>query len=264
MSEFVRRYGPWAIVTGASSGIGEATARGLAARKLSVVLVARRRERLDTLADELRTKHSVETRVVELDLVAPDACETLRAATAGLEIGLLVNNAGFGLKGEFLALSLAEQRRMVELNCQLPVALAHAFLPEMVARRRGGMIVVASAAAFQGMPMTALYSATKGFEVLWAEGLREELRPHGVDVIALCPGPTDTEGPRRTGVDPSKVPIKMMSPATVAEAGIETLGRRAIVIPGFGNRFVYFLVRLLPRALVTRLAGRIVRRVTNG
>ncbi|MEO8875057.1 MAG: SDR family NAD(P)-dependent oxidoreductase, partial [Polyangiaceae bacterium] len=138
-----------------------------------------------------------------------------------------------------------------------------AFVPQMVARRRGGVIIVASAAAFQALPGTAAYSATKSFEVLFAEGIREELRPFDVDVLALCPGPTDTEGPRRTGVDPDKVPIKMMTAQAVAKAGIESLGARAITIPGFMNRFVYYLVQLLPRALVTRLAGKMIRRVSK-
>jgi uncharacterized protein len=259
---FALRYGPWAIVTGASSGIGEQLARQMAARGLHVVLVARRRDRLDALAAEITRAHKVEARVVELDLVHDGACAKLVEAAAGLEVGLLVNNAGFGLKGEFLDLALDEQRRMIALNCRVPVELTHTFVPAMVARRRGGVIVVASAAAFQGLPGTSAYSATKAFEVLLAEGLREELRPHGVDVIALCPGPTDTEGPRRTGVDPAKVPIKMMSPAPVAQAALDQLGRRAIVIPGFANRLVYYLVRLLPRAWVTRIAGKMIRRVS--
>src|SRR5581483_11604058 len=145
----------------------------------------------------------------------------------------------------------------------VPVELTHTFAPAMVARKRGGVIVVSSAAAFQGLPGSAAYSATKGFDLLLAEGLREELRPHGVDVIALCPGSTDTEGPRRTGVDPDKVPLKMMPPAPVARAALDGIGRRGLVIPGFANRFVYVLVRLLPRAWVARAAGRMIRRVSK-
>jgi len=263
MTDFASRYGPWAIVTGASSGIGDQLARQLAAKQLHVVLVARRRDRLDALADELRAQHRVEIRVVELDLVSPGACAALEAATDGLEIGLLVNNAGFGMKGEFLDLDLPEQLRMIELNCRIPVELTHVFMPQMVKRRRGGMIMVASAAAFQGLPNTSLYAATKGFEVLLSEGLHEELRPHNVDVLALCPGPTDTEGPRRTGVDPDKVPIKMMSPAVVAKAALDSLGHRPTIIPGLTNRLVYYLVRLLPRAFVSRQAGKMIRNLSK-
>lgn len=260
---FKAHYGPWAIVTGASSGIGEELARQLAARGLSIVLVARRRDRLQKLADDLEREHKVDTLVIETDLANVDACDNLVTATNGLEIGLLVNNAGFGLKGQFLVLDIEEQRRMIAVNCRAPLELTHAFVPAMVARRRGGVIVVASSAAFQGLPGTAAYSATKAFELLFAEGIREELRPFDIDVLALCPGPTDTEGPRRTGVDPDKVPIKMMTAHDVAKSGIESLGARAIAIPGFMNRLVYYLVRLLPRALVSRLAGRVIRSVSK-
>ncbi len=261
MTSFRDRYGPWAIVTGASSGIGDELAKRIAACGIHVVLVARRRDRLEALASELEKKHAIETRVVELDLGSEQACADLVEATKGLEIGLLVNNAGFGMKGEFLDLDVAEQRRMIAVNCRAPLELTHAFAPQMVARKRGGVIVVASAAAFQGLPGTAAYSATKAFEVLFAEGIREELRPFGVDVLALCPGPTDTEGPRRTGVDPDKVPVKMMHPGDVAQAGLDALGARAISIPGFVNKLAYFLVRLLPRAFVTRIAGKLIRSV---
>jgi len=264
MKDYRARYGPWAIVTGASSGIGEQFARQLAAKKLHLVLVARRRDRLDALAAELIRDHAVEIRVVELDLAKPSAGATLEAATKDLEIGLLINNAGYGLKGDFVDLDRQEQLRMIDLNCRLPVELTHIYLPQMIARRRGGLIIVASTAAFQGLPYTSLYAATKGFEVIFAEGLYEELRPHHVDVIALCPGPTDTEGPRRTGVDPAKVPIKMMSPATVAQAALDRLGQRTFIIPGFANRFLYFLVRLLPRAFVTRTAGKSMRNIASG
>ena len=258
---FRERYGPWAIVTGASSGIGEEFARQLAAYGLNLVLVARRRDRLEALAKEIERDHKIEALVIESDLGNVDACDNLVLATSPLEIGLLVNNAGFGLKGEFLDLDLDEQRRMITVNCRAPVELTYAFAPAMVKRKRGGVIIVASAAAFQGLPGTAAYSATKAFELLFAEGIREELRPFGVDVLALCPGPTDTEGPRRTGVDPDKVPIKMMTAAAVAKAGIETLGPHAITIPGFVNRLVYYLVRLLPRAIATRIAGKLIRSV---
>ncbi|HEX7665476.1 MAG TPA: SDR family oxidoreductase [Polyangiaceae bacterium] len=260
---FRERYGPWAIVTGASSGIGDEFAKQLAAVKMNVVLVARRKDRLETLAAELEKAHGIETRIVELDLGRADACDVLALATKGLEIGLLVNNAGFGMKGEFVTLDRAEQARMIAVNCRAPLELTHAFLPAMIERKRGGVIVVASSAAFQALPNTAAYSATKAFETWFAEGLGEEVRPHGVDVLALCPGPTDTEGPRRTGVDPAKVPVKMAHPRDVAKAGLDALGKKAIEIPGFTNKLVYVLVKFLPRTLVTRIAGALIRRVST-
>jgi short-subunit dehydrogenase len=259
---FRERYGPWAIVTGASSGIGEELARQLAVLKMNVVLVARRRERLEALGAELAKTHGIATRIVELDLGSDDACDALVEATRDLEIGLLVNNAGIGMKGEFAALDRAGQTHMLALNCRAPLELTHAFLPQMIARKRGGVIVVSSTAGFQALPISAAYSATKAFATLFAEALAEELRPHGVHVLALCPGPTDTEGPRRTGVDPSKVPVKMMHPRDVAKAGLDALGQRAIEVPGFTNQLIYCLVKFLPRALVTRMAGRLIRRAS--
>ncbi len=216
---------------------------------------------MEALAKEIERDHKIETIVIESDLGNAGACENLVLATSPLEIGLLVNNAGFGMKGEFLDLDIEEQSRMIAVNCRAPMELTHAFAPQMVKRKRGGVIIVSSAAAFQGLPGTAAYSATKAFELLLAEGIREELRPFGVDVLALCPGPTDTEGPRRTGVDPDKVPGGMMTAAAVARGGIDSLGPKAIVIPGFINRFIYYLVRLLPRAFVSRVAGKLIRSV---
>lgn len=261
--DFARRYGPWAVVTGASSGIGEAMARRLAGRGLKVVLVARRRERLDALAAELARSHGAEARAVTLDLAAEGAGGALAAATAGLEVGLLVNNAGFGMKGEALSNDPAEERRMIALNCASPLELTRAFAPAMAARGRGGVVFVSSTAAFQGLPYTAAYSATKGFGLLYAEGLREELRPRGVDVLALCPGPTDTEGPRRTGVDPARVPVRMMDADEVALAGLDALGRRGVEIPGLANKLAYAAGRLLPRAVVSRVGGALIRRVVG-
>jgi len=260
---FRERYGRWAVVTGASSGIGAEFARQLAAAGLSLVLVARRRDRLEELAADLAAAHGVEARVSEHDLAAPGAVAALAAEVAELDVGLLVNNAGFGMKGGFFELDASEQRRMVELNCQVPVALTHALGAPMAARGRGGIVIVASTAAFQGLPWSSLYGATKGFDLLLGEGLWGELTPMGVDVLTLCPGPTDTEGPRRTGVNPDKVPGKLMAVGPVVRAAMHGLGRRAVVIPGVRNRLGSFLTRLVPRSLATRTAGKLVRRATG-
>jgi len=262
--DFLHRYGPWALVTGASSGIGDALARELAARGLHLVLCARRKDRLDTLAAELTKKHGIEVRTVEVDLSKPDFLPVVEQATHGLDIGLLVNNAGFGDKGELIGSDLTMHLRMLDTNCRAPLVLTCAFGPRLVARGRGGILFTSSTAAFQGLPFTSHYAATKGYDLQLAEGLWYELRPKGVDVVALCPGPTDTEGPRRTGVDSTKVPIKMMDCATVARAGLDALGRGPMVIPGFSNRFIAFLVKLVPRRFATSIGGKMVARVTGG
>ncbi|HVV85152.1 MAG TPA: SDR family NAD(P)-dependent oxidoreductase [Kofleriaceae bacterium] len=259
--DLVERYGPWAVVTGASSGIGAEFARQLAARGLSVVLVARRRDKLAALASELAAAHGVDVRVAAHDLCAAGAVEALIAQLDNLDVGLVVNNAGLGWKGAFVDQDPAEQRRMIELNCTAPVALTRALAPRLVARGRGGIVIVSSTGAFQGLPWSALYGATKAFDLLLGEALRVELRGHGVDVLTLAPGGTDTEGPMNTGVDPGKVPGKLMPVAPVVTAALAGLGRRGLVVPGAGNRAAHLAVRMVPRAVAASAAGRILRRV---
>lgn len=258
-TDFVDRYGPWALVTGASSGIGAELARQLAAAGLSIVLVARRRDRLEALGRSLGQSY----RVCAHDLAEPSAIAALAAEVADLDLGLVVNNAGLSWKGAFVEQDPAQARRMIELNCQAPVALTHALLPRLIARGKGGVIVVASTGAFQGLPWSAVYGATKAFDLSFGEALRVELAGHGVDVLTLAPGGTDTEGPMNTGVDPAKVPGKLMPVAPVVSAALAGLGRRSIVVPGAANRVAHFATRLVPRSFAARTAGRIMRRVTS-
>ena len=150
---------------------------------------------------------------------------------------------------------------MFELNCQTPVALTRALAPALVARGRGGVIVVASTGGLQGLPWSTVYGASKGFDLLFGEGLGPELATHGVDVLTLAPGGTDTEGPRRTGVELAKV--KLMPVAPVVRAALAGLGRRALVIPGATNKLASLAVRLVPRAVATRAAGRIMQKITR-
>lgn len=260
-SPFSDRYGPWAIVTGASSGIGEELARKLAARGLHLVLVARRKDRLDALAAAITAARGVQVRVAAIDLARADFLAELEQITADIEVGLLANNAGFGSKGPFLASDLAFQIEMLEVNCRASLILAHAYGRRMAARRRGGIIITSSTAAFQGVPFTSHYAATKGWGLQLAEGLWFELQREGIDVLALCPGPTDTEGPRRTGVDPTRVPGKLMEVAPVVDAALEALGKQPVVIPGLTNRLAYLAVRLASRRFATSTAGRLLLRV---
>ena len=258
----VERYGPWAVVTGASSGIGAEFARQLAAAGLSVALVARRADRLAELAAQLRAAHGVDARVCAHDLADPAAPDALAADVADLDVGLVVNNAGLSYKGDVFAHDPAHRRRMIELNCQAPVAITHAFGPRLIARGRGGVIIVSSTGAFQALPWSAVYGATKAFDLVYGEALHVELAPHGIDVVTLAPGGTDTEGPMNTGVDPSRVPGKLMSVEPVVAAALAGLGRRALVVPGATNRLAHFATRLVSRGFAARTAGKIMRRVT--
>lgn len=240
-------YGPWAVITGASAGLGEEFARQLAALKLNLVLVARREERLRVLQQELVRKHGVEVSVLPLDLGEEDAARRLDEATANLDVGLFVNNAGFGYMGRFLQQDEARLAEMIRLNCQAVMFLSHRFGRRLTERGRGGMIVVASLAGFQPTPYMACYGATKGFDLLLGEGLAYELKGSGVDVVVLCPGSTRTEFGAVAG---STGKGEGMAAGPVVRAAIRALGRKVVVVPGVPNKLAAFLDRLFPRPMV--------------
>ena len=243
-----------ALITGASAGLGVDFARQLSAKGKRVVLVARRRDRLDTLAAELRN-----ARAVELDLSAAGATDRLMAdlAAKGEHVELLVNNAGFGLTGRFAELDGKRQRQMIDLNCGALVELAHAVLPGMIERRAGAILNVASTAAFQPGPGMAVYFATKAFVLSFSEALHEEVKGQGVNVSALCPGPIATEFGEVAGFGPSNASSKLAAAsAPVAAAGLKGLERnQAIVIPGLMNKSTAQAHRFFPRGVVRRAVG---------
>lgn len=234
--EFRDRYGPWALVTGASAGIGYEFARRLAARGLDVILVARQAGRLETLAAELEREHRVEARALAVDLTDPTFIEAIRGEVGGRQVGLLVNNAGTTVGGGFLESDLDLQRRTVELNVLAPLVLAHDLGQGMRARGRGGIIFVSSLFALQGVPNFANYAATKSYDLILGEGLAYELGRTGVDVLSVLPGPTLTEGTANMGAEPDKGPMKFRSPEGVAETALAVLGKRSTVVPGAMNR----------------------------
>ncbi len=247
------RYGEWALVTGASAGIGRELARALAREGLSLVLTARRSDRLAELATELERAHGIRTRVVPLDLGAAGGAERLARAVADLEIGMAALNAGFGGIGDFVSLEPERVREMVELNCTAPAVLARALLPAMQQRGRGAVIVVGSVAGAVPMPFHALYSATKAFDNTLGEALAEELRGTGVDVVALLPGSTETEFQQSAG----ERPHAGESAARVAEEALRALGREPSFVVGTFNWLrVNAAVRLLSRPLLLRLVRR--------
>ena len=242
-----------AVVTGASAGLGEEFARQLAAKGHRLVLVARRRERLEVLAEELGN-----ARAVELDLSRPGAAGQLVADIIrhGEAVQLLVNNAGFGLAGGFAELDGKRQREMIDLNCGALTELAHAVLPGMIERKSGGILNVASTAAFQPGPGMAVYFATKAFVLSFSEALHDEVRRHGVKVSCLCPGPTRTEFRSVSGFDP-KGPIGKISAdaESVVRAGLDGRERnKAVVVPGLSNKLIAQAHRLFPRAVMRRAA----------
>jgi short-subunit dehydrogenase len=257
--KFRDKYGEWALVTGASAGIGLEFARQLAREGMSVVLTARREDRLNTLAGELRAEFHVDTRVVPVDLAAPDGADRLADAVADLQIAMLVNNAGFGLAGRFDKLATDRLREMVVVNCVVPVVLTSRILPGMVKRGRGAVIVVGSVAGRQPLPLHAVYSATKGFDLLFGEGLWGELRGTGVDAIVIEPGPTQTEFQAVAGENVSN----HGEPASnVVQATFDALGKQPSVVSGWFNFFRANAIRLVPRSLTAIIAKKVVEKQT--
>jgi short-subunit dehydrogenase len=250
MSNFVERYGPWALVTGASSGIGEAFARRLAAIGMNLVLVARREDRLRKLADDLHSQHSVSTRVVPVDLSQDDFLPIIERATGDLQVGLLVNNAGIATTGNFLDNDLRAELAMLDINNRAPLILAHHFGRLMRQRGRGGIVFVSSTVAFSGVPSWSNYAASKAHDLVFAEGLAKELRNDGISVLALCPGPTRTElWPAGTK------PLFPMQPNAVVNTALKNLGRKTTVVAGWKNALTALATRLLPRAWNATLFG---------
>lgn len=259
MSRFKEKYGPWALVTGASSGIGEQFARQLADRGLNLMLVARREERLRALAEELRARAGIEARVASVDLGTEDFLTEVERATEGLEIGLLVNNAGFAVTGDFLDNDIGAEEQMLQVNCRAPLLLAHAYGRPMRARGRGGMIFLGSAVGFTAVPTWSHYAATKSYDMLVAEGISNELRKAGVDVLALCPGTTRTGFQEESGTSD----LLALEPKDVVRVGLRSLGRRTTVVPGLVNKLNVLSTRLLPRALNRIAFGGVVRYMTD-
>jgi hypothetical protein len=224
-----RRYGPWAVVAGASEGIGAAFATALARDGINVVLAARRPAPLDSLASRLRESHHVDARPVAVDLSSEDGVDELTAACAGLEVGLVVVNAAYAPIGRFLDRDEAHLVRAITLNCVTPVRLIHRFAPAMVERGRGGIIVMSSLAGQQGSPGITTYAATKAFGAVLAEGLWAELRGTGVEVVACVAGAVSTPGLAQA--KQRRAP-GTVAPDVVAEAALRALGHGPRVVPG--------------------------------
>lgn len=257
--DFCSKYGPWAVVTGASAGLGAHYCRQLAERGLNILLVARRRHRLEALATELQSQHGVECRVLALDLLADNAIAEVSAAVDDVEVGLLVNNAGFGWRGSFLEGGAERFRDMIRLNCEVPTLLSYAMLPAMVERKRGGMLMLASTAAFQPTPFFSVYGATKGYDLLLGEALNEEFRGSGVDVLTVCPGSTETEFHAIAGTE-STFP-KMADPADVVGQSLDLLGRRMTFVHGFKNSMMVAGNRVAPRSMVAKVSARVIKKI---
>ncbi len=251
----------WALVTGASAGIGLALAEQLAAIGSHLVLTARRADRLQQLATDLAGKYGVRVEIVQADLGRPEAPEEIFAFTTArnLQIDLLINNAGFGAFGLNHEIEARRLGEMIQVNCSAVVHLTHLFVPAMVERRRGDILIVSSVAAFQALPFNSTYAATKAFDLIFSEGIAEELRPFGIRVCALCPGSTTTEF-QQVANQPDRIFRVAETAEKVARVGLEGLAAgKTCVISGTMNRLMMQGKRLASRRFVTKMAAKMMR-----
>jgi short-subunit dehydrogenase len=260
-NEFRSRYGPWALVAGASDGLGAAYAEALAKGGLDLILVARRGELLQALAARLHAQYAINVRSLPLDLSQPEAAEQIARETQPDEVGLLVYNAAFSAVGRFLDHPLEDHLREIDTNVRTPLGLVNTFGQRMLAAGHGGIILMSSLSAFQGSAYISTYSATKAFNIVLAEGLWEEWRRSGVDVLACIAGAIRTpnylaSSPKRSG----GIADATLEPETVVAEALAALGHRPTVIPGRLNRLSSFVMRrLLSRQAAIRIMGNVLR-----
>jgi short-subunit dehydrogenase len=256
-----RWTGKWALVTGASAGIGLALAEELAAGGVHLVLTARRIDRLEKMAAEFSAKYGIKVEVFASDLARAEAPAEIVGFTSrkGIEVELLVNNAGFGAFGYIHEIPESRTLEMIQVNCSAVVQLTRLFVPAMVDRRHGDVLIVASVAGFQAVPFNSVYAATKAFDLIFAEGIAEELREFGVCVCALCPGSTTTEF-QEVAQQPDRVFRGAETAEKVARVGLAGLAQgKSCVISGTKNRLMLEAERLAPRRFIAKMAAKMMR-----
>lgn len=256
---FFTRYGPWAVVTGASSGIGCAIAQRLASAGLNVVLVARNQNRLEDLAAMLKTRYRIDAKVLSLDLSQVSADRQLAVATQDLDIGLLVAAAGFGTSGPFLDATLEQEWEMLSVNCRALMAATHHFSRRFAQRGSGGLILLSSIVGFQGTPFSAHYAATKAYVQSLAEALHVELKGKGVDVLAAAPGPTQSGFADRAGMQMGAT----LKPNDIAQPILNALGRRSLLFPGLLSKLLIYSLSPLPTWVRARIMGKVMGSMTK-
>lgn len=253
--DMAMRYGKWALITGASAGIGLEFARQLASAGMNLALVARRGEVLAARAEELAREFNIETVWIARDLSEDGAVEAIFDQLAAIEIALLVMNAGAETTGHFTMVPLHRHIQLQRLNVDVPMRMARLFGQAMMERGRGGLIFVSSLFGYQGVPLVANYAASKAYVLSLGEALNVEMKPFGVDVLVLSPGLTNTDMPSQMPVDFAKVPITKSEPHQVVRVALASLGRKATVVPGLINKLYAWENRLIPRSWPVKLFG---------
>ncbi|MFQ5677133.1 MAG: SDR family NAD(P)-dependent oxidoreductase [bacterium] len=257
MTDFIAKYGQWALVTGASSGIGAEFSRQLGEKGLNLVLVARRKEILDAKAEDLKDAFGIEVMTIGLDLTETNAIQKLYEKAKNIDIGLVVPNAGMATEGNFSKIPLEEQNQVLVLNCMVPMQMAHLFGQRLIERGRGGIIFVASTFGYQAVPYFANYAASKSYILTFGESLHYEFKRNGIDVTVLSPGLTSTAMPDSLEIDFSKLPMKAMPVEPVVTRALDSLEQnKASVIPGMMNNSMAFMAqRLMSRERIASMFG---------
>jgi hypothetical protein len=258
-ADFKNRYGPWAVITGASSGIGLAIAEQLAAAGLHLGLVARRETELRALAGHLASSHGIETRTIVADLAQPAGLAAVENETLPLDAGLLVAAAGFGTSGPLIDTALADELSLLDVNCRAVLVQSHHFARRLAKRGRGGIILFGSLAGYQGVARTAIYAASKAYVQSLAEALHLELAPHGVNVLASAPGPVTSGFAARARLTMAQAD----RPEAVARATLAALGRKMTVTPGPRSKLLTWSLMTAPRRLRVRIMAGIMSGMTR-
>mgnify|MGYP000080978583 CR=1 FL=1 len=268
MKNFKQQYGPWALITGASSGIGREMSEQLAQQGMNIVAVARNQENLDSLKDSLETRFAIKVRTISADLSQPEASYAINKQTADLDIGLLIPNAGIENNGAFIDNPIEAEQKMLALNTVSPMLLSHLygqrFKQRFANNKRSGILLTSSLFGYQGVPFVSNYSATKAYILSLGEALNVELKPFGIDVTVLSPGLTDTAMPQNMEIDFTKMPITLHKPEVVARIGLNALGKKATIVPGYINKFYAWENRLIPRSWPVKLFGLLIKRAMVG
>lgn len=256
---WARKYGPWALVTGASDGIGRAMATDLARRGVNVLLAARRRDMLETAADEIAGRYSVETRICAADLGTQEGVAEALAAAEDIDIGLFAACAGFGTSGDMLSTELSDELNMIDVNCRAVFAMVKPLAARFAEQGRGGIVLMGSLVGFQGVPYAANYAATKAYAQTLAEGLRVELADKGVDVVSSAPGPVASGFAARAGMTMGQA----AAPRRVARETLNALGAKTTVRPGLQSKILGLSLGMLPRSFRTSIMTGVMRNMTH-
>jgi uncharacterized protein len=253
------KYGEWAIVTGASSGIGLELATQLATAGFNLVINSRHFDKLQEVEKQLKLKADIEIKMVASDVSETEGIDKIIQATQGLNVGLLVASAGFGTSGNFIDISLHSEINMLKVNCEALLSLTHYYSQYFAQKKRGGIILMSSMLAFQGTPYAANYAATKAYVQTLAEALAVELKPKGVDVLAAAPGPVQTGFSQRANM----IMSMSLTPSQVGVPILKALGRKTTVLPGLLTKFLVYALRTVPRWGKVKIIAKVMGGMTK-